>query len=456
VPTLLLNGKAISVEATESRVSSHTSEPFFVKNLENIQGDERDVIFISVGYGKNAEGKMSMGFGPLSSHGGERRLNVLITRAKRRCEVFASITDSDIDMERVISKGVAALQLFLRFARTGRFDILNPETREDGVLAMEEDIAEALRGRGYEVDTHVGVSGAFVDAAVMDNEQRGRYVLGIECDGRSYSSARSARDRDRLRGEALRRQGWRLYRVWSMDWYQRPGEQLERIISAIEVEKQRLRVEGEDLNERVIETAVERDDVSDAPVDDMRKVMMYQEASPKRPSEGADLLDTSVKAVADIVAEIVAVEGPIHEDEIVVRVRAVWGLQRTGPRIQEHVSKAIRAARSTRGIERQGKFLNVPGRSVHLRNRSNVVSRNLRWPEMLAPAEIREGIVDVVRENFGARSDEIIASVLRRMGYTTSSANLRDAVEAVIDKMRAKGTLALHGDLLVLVDAAAN
>jgi hypothetical protein len=230
---------------------------------------------------------------------------------------------------------------------------------------------------------------------------------------------------------------------------------LEHIISAIEIERQRLR-EGEDLNERVIETAVERDDVSDAPVDDMGKMMMYQEASPKRPAEGADLLDTSVQAVADIVAEIVDVEGPIHQDEIVVRIRAVWGLQRTGARIQEHVSKAIRVARSTRGIEREGKFLNMPGRPVHLRNRSNVVSRNLRWPEMLAPAEIRAGVVDVVRENFGARSDEIIAAVLRRMGYATSSANLRDAVEAVIHKMRANGTLTLHGDLLVLVEAAAN
>jgi very-short-patch-repair endonuclease len=399
---------------------------------------------------------MSMGFGPLSSQGGERRLNVLITRAKCRCEVFASITDSDIDMERVTSRGVTAFQLFLRFARTGRFDTLSPEMREDGVQAIEEDIADGLRGRGYEVDTHVGVSGAFIDVAVLDAEHRGRYVLGIECDGMSYSSARSARDRDRLRGEALRRQGWRLHRVWSMDWYQRPGDQLERIISAIEIEKQRVRVEGEDVNERVTETAVERDEVSEVPVDGKGKMTTYHEASPRRPGDGADLLDTPVQVVADIVVEIIDVEGPIHQDEIVVRVRAVWGLQRTGTRIQEHVSKAIRVARSARGIEREGKFLSMPGRPVHPRNRSNVTSRNLRWPEMLAPAEIRAGVVDVVRENFGARSDEIIATVLRRMGYTTSSANLRDAVEAVIHKMRANGMLALHGDLLILVEAAAS
>jgi hypothetical protein len=443
---------------TESFFSAHPNEPFFVKNLENIQGDERDVIFISVGYGKNADGQMAMRFGPLSSQGGERRLNVLITRARRRCEVFASITDRDIELERAPGRGVAAFQLFLRFARTGRMDVASGTHGEAAPCVIEEDIATALRGRGYEVDTRVGVSGAFVDVAVLDTEHRGHYVLGIECDGLSYSSARSARDRDRLRREALARQDWRLYRVWSMDWYQRPVEQLERIISAIEVEKQRLKMEAEEqeaaASELAVANSIEREETSNI-TNAQGATNMYVEASPGRPAGALDLLSTPVQTIASMVAEIVEVEGPIHQDEVVVRIRSVWGLQRTGPRIQDHVTKAIRAARLLRGIEREGKFLNITGRSARLRNRSGVSSKSLRLPEMLAPAEIRAGVADVVRENFGAREEEIISTVVRRLGYAASSANLRHIVEVAIQKMRASGVLAEHGGLLLLAEATA-
>ncbi len=173
-------------------------EPFFVKNLENIQGDERDVIMISVGYGRDKSGYMAMNFGPLSSEGGERRLNVLISRAKHRCEVFASITDEDIDLERGRSRGVAALKVFLQFARTGRLEVPWGTGRGfDSVF--EEQVAEAIRREGYDVRSQIGLAGFFIDLAVADPERPGRYVLGIECDGATYHSARSARDRDRLR-----------------------------------------------------------------------------------------------------------------------------------------------------------------------------------------------------------------------------------------------------------------
>ena len=440
---------------SESFFSGHPSEPFFVKNLENIQGDERDVIFISVGYGKPLQGHMAMRFGPLSSQGGERRLNVLITRAKRRCEVFASITDCDIDLERAPGRGVAAFQLFLRFARTGLMDTVEAQTHDGANYALEEDVVTALRDRGYEIDTRVGVSGAFIDVAVLDSEHRGRYVLGIEFDGKSYSSARSTRDRDRLRGEALKRQGWKLYRVWSMDWYQRPNEQLERLVSAIEEEKLRLKAEAVEEDEQAAATVIERDDANTDSPAFRNETGMYVEACPSRPLDGYELLETSVQTLALLVVEIIEVEGPIHQDELIGRVRSLWGLQRTGPRIQEHVTKAIRAARVSLGVERDGKFLNMPSRIVRLRNRSGVASRNLKLPDMIAPSEIRAGVADVVRENFGAREDEIVTTVVRRLGYTSSSANLRDVVGCAIEKMRASGVLAEHGELLLLTEATA-
>jgi very-short-patch-repair endonuclease len=204
--------------------SSGRPEPIFVKNLENIQGDERDVIFISVGYARDASGYMAMNFGPLSLEGGERRLNVLISRARERCEVFSSITADDIDLQRAKSRGAAAFKTFLRYAATGVLGIERPKGEDDDYDSdFERQVALALKGHGYEIHHQVGTAGFIIDLAVVDSVRPGRYLLGIECDGATYHSSRSARDRDRLRENVLKDRGWRIHRVWSTDWFHRPG-----------------------------------------------------------------------------------------------------------------------------------------------------------------------------------------------------------------------------------------
>ncbi len=223
---------------TEAFFQAHPAEPFFVKNLENVQGDEREVIFISVGYGPTTPGgRVPMRFGPLGSEGGERRLNVLISRAKQRCEVFSSMTDEDIDPDFAQSrKGVFAFRLFLHFARTGRMTMAE-STGRDHDTVFEEQVAKAIQARGYHVHRQVGLAGFFIDLAVADAERPGRYLLGIECDGAAYHDARSARDRDRLRQSVLENHGWTIHRVWSTDWFHRPAEQLDLIVARIETAK---------------------------------------------------------------------------------------------------------------------------------------------------------------------------------------------------------------------------
>ncbi|WP_460503758.1 AAA domain-containing protein, partial [Hymenobacter agri] len=183
---------------TEAFFSQHPHEPFFIKNLENVQGDERDVIFISIGYGRTREGYLAMSFGPLNGDGGERRLNVLITRARQRCEVFTSLSADDLDLSRTAARGVAALKTFLEYAQTGRLAQAE-DTGRSPESPFEEAVLRALTARGYQLRPQVGSQGFYIDLAVVDPEQPGRYVLGIECDGAMYHSARSARDRDRLR-----------------------------------------------------------------------------------------------------------------------------------------------------------------------------------------------------------------------------------------------------------------
>ncbi len=213
--------------------NAQPEEPFFVKNLENVQGDERDVIFISIGYGREGNGGVpQMNFGPLNQEGGERRLNVLITRARQRCEVFTNLTADDIDLNRTNARGLVALKRYLKYAAAGEFDI-PISTGDLPESPFEESVAVALRERGYEVYHQIGSAGYFVDLAIKDSEYPGRYLLGIECDGATYHSAQSARDRDRLRQQVLEGLGWRIHRIWSTDWFRNADRELRRVVEAI-------------------------------------------------------------------------------------------------------------------------------------------------------------------------------------------------------------------------------
>ncbi|MEM2100516.1 MAG: DUF4011 domain-containing protein, partial [Thermoproteota archaeon] len=208
-------------------------EPFFVKNLENIQGDERDVIVLSVGYGKDANGHLTMTFGPLNKEGGWRRLNVLVTRARIRVEVFSSITYRDIDLSKTSARGVKVLKSYLEFAETGNLYYPRETQREIG-SEFQAAVMEELVKHGLEIEPEVGVAGFFIDIGVKDPDHPGLYVLGIECDGATYHSARSARDRDRLRQQILEGLGWTIHRIWSVDWFNNREREIRKALEAYE------------------------------------------------------------------------------------------------------------------------------------------------------------------------------------------------------------------------------
>ena len=374
--------------------SSGCPEPFFVKNLENIQGDERDVIFISVGYARDASGYMAMNFGPLGSEGGERRLNVLISRARDRCEVFSSIKAEDIDLQRAKSRGVAAFKTFLRYAATRVLDTQVP-TGRDYDSDFERQVARELEGHGYEVHCQVGTAGFIIDLAVVDAGRPGRYVLGIECDGASYHSSRSARDRDRLREAVLRDRGWKIHRVWSTDWFHRPDEQVKKLIAAIEKAMLEANDDGEvdragdelAVNVTAQHTDIERDgqreDLTEKP---SSWIVPYVEAVMAVPLE-TPIHETSLFVLADIAACVAEVEGPIHRDELAKRVTSLWGLQRTGARIAEAIARAVEAGTASGALRADADFISYSRQSVvPVRSRVNVASANLKKPEMIPPS----------------------------------------------------------------------
>jgi len=210
-------------------------EGVFVKNLENVQGDERDVIVFSIGYGPDADGRVSMNFGPLNKDGGERRLNVAVTRARREVLVFTSLRSDQIDLGRTSARGVADLRAFLRHAERGAagVDAADDDWRPPQRDPLVQAIADALRERGHDVRVDVGRSGVRVDLAVVDPDDPQRFALGIETDGLNYARAATARDRDRLRPLVLGGLGWRLHRMWAVDWWRDPEGQLAAIEAAL-------------------------------------------------------------------------------------------------------------------------------------------------------------------------------------------------------------------------------
>jgi very-short-patch-repair endonuclease len=207
-------------------------ERFFVKNLERFQGDERDAIILSIGYGKNPRGELVYRFGPLLLEGGERRLNVAVTRAKNRITLVSSFSSRDMDPERSNAEGVKLLRQYLQYVETGGTSLGDQILDKPALNPFEVDVRDALLHRGLKLTPQYGTSGYWIDFAVQHPDHPGRYILAIECDGATYHSSQSARDRDRLRQEQLERQGWRFHRIWSTDWFHDKTACTEKAITA--------------------------------------------------------------------------------------------------------------------------------------------------------------------------------------------------------------------------------
>ncbi|MGN1457114.1 MAG: DUF4011 domain-containing protein, partial [Acutalibacteraceae bacterium] len=229
--------KRIQNQAFEPFFAEDREDAFFIKNLENVQGDERDTIIFSIGYAKDSKGAFRMNFGPLSKSGGERRLNVAITRAKYNIKLVGSIMPTDINVDKINSEGPKLLRSYIDFAINGS-EVLEKAKTESNVdkydLPFEEAVYNFLENKGYNLKTQVGCSEYRIDIAVKHPKLSEIYVLGIECDGNSYHSARTARERDRLRHDVLENMGWKIYRVWSADWIKDPVTEGEKLVEAIE------------------------------------------------------------------------------------------------------------------------------------------------------------------------------------------------------------------------------
>ena len=404
--------------------------PFFVKSLENVQGDERDIIFISVGYARDKDGYFAQNFGPLNRKGGERRLNVLISRAASACEVFTSIKAVDIDLNRSQSEGVVALKLYLNYAETGRLEA--ERSLGDIDSDFEAQVAQSLRAKGLEVEHQIGVGGFYIDLAIRDPEKRGRYLLGIECDGAQYHSARWVRDRDRLRQQILESRGWILHRIWSTDWFQRPDEQIGGVLAALAKAKLHWQeVDSSDggsakvfagkIGQNEIDGSAywTRLEVSNVVESEEAFKDLYVEATFRIDDFAGSPNSLSEQQMQELISKIVEIEAPMHVDEIGRRIIALLGQGRLVASLKTKIDAAATSLSRSRGAERRGDFVYKLGQvEFPVRCRKNVANANLRKVEFIAPEELQAAIINVVTDGIGTETDETIVSTARLLGIS--------------------------------------
>lgn len=410
-------------------------EDLFVKNIENVQGDERDVILISVGYGPSIPGGRltSMVFGPVNGEGGERRLNVLFTRARVRCEVFASFDPGDIDVSRTVKQGPRILKRYLDFAKTGVIDD-KFVTGEVADSPFEEDVAEVISSLGFIADPQVGSAGFRIDIGVRHPDRPGTYILAVECDGATYHSALWARERDRLRQEVLEHLGWRFHRIWSTDWFYDRRSQVERLRmalnKAVEAVNAGIKVEG--ANEEAPAPPLD----ASAPVHPVgapdvieRKMPLYRRAY-FPVSANYEPHEAPPSVLSPLVQKIIIFEGPICVEEVARRVAACFGREKAGRRIIDVTRKTLAGLLRTDVdvcSEENSNFWFTVDQAANppVRDRSGEGGATLK-ADALSQLEIRASLALAREDNAGGSDEDLIRTAARMFGFQRVGSELRE------------------------------
>jgi superfamily I DNA and/or RNA helicase/very-short-patch-repair endonuclease/ABC-type iron transport system FetAB ATPase subunit len=410
----------------EKFFNEEIEEPFFVKNLENVQGDERDTIIFSIGYAKDSNGVFKMNFGPLSNIGGERRLNVAITRAKFNIKLIGSIMPNEIDLERVKTEGPKLLKYYLDFAINGIGSLQRVITESDTVWndsPFEEAVYNFLDRKGYRITTQVGCSGYRIDMAVKHPNINGIYVLGIECDGATYHSARTARDRDRLRQEVLEKMGWKIYRIWSTDWIKDPiseGEKLlqavDKAISSFEImdnyEKDiPLKTKSEFLIEQDFKVNLEQEN--------------YQYQFEKRIDTSFNDLPRNIYGyleLTDCITLLIKNEYPIHYELLCQKIAPLYGNQKATIKIRREVDFAL--IKMMGNYHRKDDFL-YPSKDSEI----IVKMPNNRNINHISAEEIATAMMIILSSSYGPTKEGLFSETRKVYGFKSLGQNINSKLD---------------------------
>lgn len=399
---------------------------FFIKNLENVQGDERDTIIFSVGYAKDNQGVFHMNFGPLSRLGGERRLNVAITRAKYNIKLVGSILPTDINVDKISADGPKLLRAYIDFAINGIGSLEQEITTSDNTQhdsPFEKAIYDFLDRKGYKLATQVGCSGYRIDMAVKHPTISGLYVLGIECDGASYHSAKTARERDRLRQDVLENMGWNIYRIWSTDWIKDPRTEEEHLVNAIEYaianyKEEKLYESTEETTENFVtleEKVVGIDDENN-PYDFAKEKDVSFDHLPR---------SNGYLSGSDCVLEIINSLYPVHYDIICQHMAPLYGNIKATVKIRREVDYCIKQLEK-RVVKKDDFYYPAGYKEVIPRVNSRKIIH-------ISIDELAEAMYVVLSKSVGLTKEQLCSECARAYNFQRMTANIEAAMNKAFD-----------------------
>lgn len=428
--------EAFSKNPELEKVNNKAYEPIFIKNLENVQGDERDVILFSIGYGPDLEGKVGLNFGPLNRDGGWRRLNVAVSRARKEMIVYSTLRPEQIDLSRTRSQGIAGLKAFLTFARNGKNSLpIKISTLSNGKDALEKLISEKIKSLGYEVHTNIGCSEYKIDIGIVNPQKKGEYILGIMCDGDKYKAANTSRDRNILQGHVLKTLGWNIYRLWILDWWENPEGELKKIESAIK------KAQAEPKDDQIVNADVlennfkELGEVSfDAAVEENPK---YTLCVLESEISGAEEFCSTKnnKVIIEQIEKILHVEAPISRNLLCKRIISAWGISRMGSRLERRFEELFSIMKLTKTKSNDLTFYwdkeQVPSQFKLFRVPSDDTNR--RNIEDICVEEISNAIKYTLESQISLLKSDLIRETYKLFGFSRGSASIEKSIMEGVD-----------------------
>lgn len=433
----LLDKRRTDDPSLEEFFKTDKEEPFFVKNLETVQGDERDTIIFSVTYAPNDKGQFALRFGPLNLVGGERRLNVAITRAKLNVKVVSSIRAIDIDVSRVSNEGPRLLHDYLDYAEHGVHALesaISVDEKAEFESPFEQDVYEFLRDQGFEVSTQVGCSRYRIDLAIK-RPGTSDYVLAIECDGAAYHSSRSARDRDRLRQAILERMNWKFYRIWSTDWYKNNFNEKKALAEACKKALEETKDNFSETNKKE-----EKADITDLvqKIPAAGSVKLYADYRIVHPNYN------QATGLTGYVNEILRIEAPASVEYILKRTCHLWG--------NEKVTSVIRRSfryhfNSSICWEENGFYYTRSSKELEMRSKIGIKLGDVNYISLY---ELRNGMYQAVEYFKQCGKEELFAFIRTQIGFDRAGDKITKRLEEAFEllkpyiKITSDGSIALN------------
>ncbi|WP_067841048.1 DUF3320 domain-containing protein [Amphibacillus sediminis] len=430
----------------EKYFTDEVEEPVFVKNLENVQGDERDIILFTVGYGPDHTGNMTMNFGPLNREGGWRRLNVAVSRAKREMIIYASMEPDKINLSRTKADGVRSLRAFMTFAKRGKIPTeVNSEANRKLVnsTVIIPKIKEALKQHGYQVETNVGNSDFKVDLAVLDGHNKGKYLAAIQVDGHRYAEFTTTRDRNKQGDLMLKRLGWHIIKVWSIEWWHNEEKQMEELLAQLQQIEQDKRdtTKVTKVDSKKEQTSI-HDKISNLTISVETKQTSYFEPAQLEDVElPNDLFYTfeGKPVIQEQIKQIINKEAPVSFSSLTKTILNAWGFSRSGAKLEMVLQDALVGLKVFQTTEEKGTFLWADKEQSNSYNDFRMKDQYRRDLQDISKIEYANGVLNIMKTALRLPKADLIREISKQLGYNRTTSNTEMYVQEAINLNVKKG-----------------